>query len=73
MSSSEPGPRSDERPPIEPAAVLGAFLGVFGTLVLVAIAFTPTTRGRVTNLACGLVLLAVAGVLFLAASSNRRT
>ena len=67
-------PANDEdRPPVEPAAVLGGFLAFFGALVLVAIAFTPTSRGRMTNLACGLILIAIAGVLGLIARSNRRT
>jgi hypothetical protein len=48
---------------VDPAAAVGAFLGLFGVLVLVAIAFTETTRGQVTNLACGLVLLGIAAIL----------
>jgi hypothetical protein len=42
--------------------VIGAFIGVFGLAVLVAIAFTPDTRGKVVNLACGLTLLTSAGL-----------
>jgi hypothetical protein len=42
--------------------LIGAFLGVFGVAVLIAIAFTETYRGRVANLICGLAFLLIAGV-----------
>ena len=55
---------ADSRPPpVEPATVLGLFLAVFALLVLVAIAFTTTTHGKVTNAVCGALLLAIAGAL----------
>ena len=41
---------------------MGAFFGVFGACVLVAIAFTDGARGRVVNLVCGLAFLGVAAV-----------
>lgn len=45
--------------------IIGAFLGIFGLAVMVAVFFTSTFHGRVTNLVCGLVLLicAVAAVI----------
>ena len=61
MSTPETTP--DPQPPVEPATVLGLFLGFFAMLVLVAIAFTTTTRGQVTNAVCGGLLLAIAGGL----------
>jgi hypothetical protein len=48
---------------VDPAAAVGWFLGAFGVLVFAAIPFTPGTPGRVTNAACGAILLAIAAVL----------
>jgi hypothetical protein len=42
--------------------LIGAFLGVFGIAVLIAIAFTETYRGRIANLLCGLAFLLIAGI-----------
>ncbi|BBM87281.1 hypothetical protein [Candidatus Uabimicrobium amorphum] len=53
---------SDENDVINPPKIIGLFLSVFGFAVLVAIAFTPTFSGRITNLICGTVILIVSGV-----------
>ena len=56
---------------VDPAALLALFLGTFGALVLVAIAFTPTFKGRITNLVCGVVILGVAGILLIQSKKAR--
>ncbi len=44
---------------IDSLLVIGSFLGIFAIAVLVAIFFTTTSHGKVTNLICGLLLLAI--------------
>jgi len=50
---------------IEPLFIVGLFLGVFGLTILIAIFFTPTLRGKITNLVCGsiIVLTALAAII----------
>lgn len=48
---------------IPPAAAVGIFLAVFGGLVLLAIPFTTTFRGKITDLVCGLVIIGIGGAL----------
>ncbi len=44
---------------IDPGMIIGVFLSFFGGFVLVAIAFTPTFQGKITNLICGLAIITV--------------
>ena len=46
---------------------LGLFLLAFGLLVLVAVLFTETVEGRLTNLGAGLVLSLIGGLMILKA------
>lgn len=55
----------DNKPPspiakIDALMVIGLFMGAFALAVLAAIFFTPGTRGKVTNLICGMMLLLTA-------------
>ena len=50
------------RTPPRPGRIIGAFLGVFGGAVLLAIPFTPSARGQWVNLLCGLAILAAAAL-----------
>jgi hypothetical protein len=56
------GPKESGKEERESLFLIGAFLGVFGIAVLIAIAFTETYRGRVANLLCGMTFLLIAGV-----------
>ena len=42
---------------------LGVFLLMFGLLVLLAVFFTETVEGRLTNLVAGLVLVMIGGLM----------
>ncbi|MCU0915482.1 MAG: hypothetical protein MUC88_13085 [Planctomycetes bacterium] len=42
---------------------LGTFLLVFALVVLVAIFFTPTDIGKLTNLAAGGIIALIAGIM----------
>lgn len=64
---------SDPRPAdssITPLLAIAAFFFVFGTVVLSAVLWTEEPEGRVVNLACGVVFLAV-GLAF--AWAHRRS
>ncbi len=54
-----------EREEIDAFLVIGAFLVVFGITVFVAIFFTPTPHGKITNLISSLILtgLGLGGIL----------
>lgn len=41
----------------EALLAIGTFLGVFGITIIVAVFFTHTYHGKITNLICGGVLL----------------
>jgi len=58
-----------KREEIDAFLVIGGFLVVFGFTILIAIFFTPTFHGKITNLISGLILLTIGfgGVL----KSNR--
>ncbi len=53
--------RMDEgkREEIDAFLVIGGFLVIFGFAILIAIFFTPTMHGKITNLISALVLLAI--------------
>ncbi len=44
--------------------VIGIFLGIFALSILVAIFFTDTVHGRITNLISGLTILFIAAIFF---------
>lgn len=70
---NDPTTPEDDAPQLDSARVhraLGVFLLVFGVLVLVAVLFTETLEGRLTNLGAGLVLTSIGGVLYF--KSGRR-
>ena len=50
--------------------VLGMFILFFGTVILVAIFFTETFMGQMTNLVAGLILVLIGGGMMY--QSNRR-
>ncbi len=57
---------------MESLMVIGIFLGVFGVTVLVAIFFTETYHGKITNLISGGLLLLCAGIAIAKAFMDRR-
>ena len=50
-----------DQQPINPARIIGVFLIVFAACVLLAIPFSPTLAGKVTNLICGAVIGSIGG------------
>ncbi len=56
--NEEPQERG-KREEIDAFLVIGGFLVVFGITVFVAIFFTPTAHGKITNLISSLILLAI--------------
>jgi len=48
-----------KREEIDAFLVIGGFLVIFGFTILIAIFFTPTTHGKITNLISALILLAI--------------
>ena len=57
---------------MESLMVIGIFLGVFGITVLVAIFFTETYHGKITNLISGGLLLLFASIAIAKAFMDRR-
>jgi len=47
--------------------VLGMFLLFFGLIILVAIYFTETFIGQMTNLVAGIILTAIGGIMMIKA------
>ena len=45
--------------------LIGAFLGIFGIIMLIAIIFPENLEGKITNLIAGLVLLTCGIISFL--------
>jgi len=48
-----------------PLSAIGVFLSVFGVAVIAGIFFTESTHGKIVNLICGGILLAVGVTAFL--------
>ena len=70
MDFHEPGPAADSKQMnqhrLHTAQInraLGTFLLFFALVVLVAIFFTPTGVGKLTNLAAGAIIALIAGVM----------
>jgi len=52
--------------------VIGAFLGVFGIAVIVAIFFTNTYQGKITNLICGSLLILISVFALIKSKFNKK-
>ena len=52
---------------------LGVFLLFFGAVILVAVLFTESFVGKMTNLAAGLILGLIGALLFLQKKRSRET
>ena len=65
QSGQEEQEERGKREEIDAFLVIGAFLLVFGVTVFVAIFFTPTPHGKITNLISSIVLsgIGLGGIL----------
>jgi multisubunit Na+/H+ antiporter MnhG subunit len=64
----------DQRERLDTAHIskaLGVFLFVFGVVILVAIFFTETTVGKITNAVAGLIIGGIGAGMFIRASLKR--
>ena len=61
MSDFEDKEKQEEgkREEIDAFLVIGGFLVVFGFTILIAIFFTPTPHGKITNLISAIILLSI--------------
>ncbi len=57
---------------VESLGVIGIFLSVFGLVVIVAILFTTTFQGKITNLISGGLLLLCGVIALFKARSKRK-
>ncbi len=58
-SNSKGKNEEGKREEIDAFLVIGGFLVIFGFTILIAIFFTPTLHGKITNLISAIVLLTI--------------
>lgn len=57
---------------VDSLPVIGIFLLIFGVIIIMAIFFTDSFRGKITNLICGLILLACACLAILWSRKSKK-